>query len=185
LGDVTALLIEWSGGNPEARERLIPLVYRRLRALAGKALDRESVEVTLQPTALVHELYEKLIDRDRVVWQNRAHFFAIAAMLMRRILVDHARRRRADRRGGGVTKVTFADGVESVVPGSEVDVLAVDTALSELAALDADQARIVEMRFFGGLTGDETAEVLGISRSTVSREWSMARVFLRRRLAAA
>jgi RNA polymerase sigma-70 factor (ECF subfamily) len=185
LGDVTTLLIEWSQGDTAARERLIPLVYRQLRALAGKALQLEPSEVTLQPTALVHELYEKLVDRNRVVWQNRAHFFAIAAVLMRRMLVDHARRRRAQRRGGDVTRVTLTEGENGVVAGAQVDLLALDGALSELAAVDPDQARIVEMRFFGGLTGDETAEVLGISRATVTREWSMARVFLRRRLAAA
>ena len=184
-GDVTGLLLQWSEGRPEAREKLIPLVYRELRALANRSLRAERSDHTLQPTALVHEAYEKLVDQRSVHWQGRAHFFAVAAALMRRILLDHARRRLALRRGGGPQRVQID---EELVAGSgaaaNVDIIALDDALTALAELDAGQARIVELRFFAGLSLEETAEVVESSRATVHREWSMARAWLHRRLTA-
>lgn len=189
-GEVTELLLAWNEGRTEAREQLIPHVYRELRRRASRALAEERRENSLQPTALVHEVYEKLVDQRRVKWRDRAHFYAVAALLMRRILVDHARRRRALRRGAGVRPLSLAGmpgtGDEpGLTARAEVEVLAVDEAITELAALDPGQARIVELRFFGGLSVLETAEVVGMSRATVHREWAMARAWLRQRLAAA
>jgi RNA polymerase sigma factor (TIGR02999 family) len=181
-GDVTQLLLRWHEGSELARAELIRLVYRDLRAHAGRLLRAERGDHTLQPTALIHETYERLVDQRRVQWQNRAHFFAVAAGLMRRILVDHARRRGAVRRGRDPKKVELADDVAAAPAAPDVDVIAVDRALGELAALDPDQARIVELRFFGGLSVEETAEAMGISRATVHREWAMARAWLHRRL---
>lgn len=181
-GEVTRLLLRWNEGNAEAREQLIALVYRELRQLAGRSLRSERSDHTLQPTALVHEAYQRLIDQHSVRWQNRAHFFAVASALMRRILVDHARKRAAQRRGAGAEKIALSD-VEIGQPGLDVELLAVDDALTELAGFDPGQARIVELRFFGGLTEVETAEVVGQSRATVQREWALARAWLRRRLA--
>ena len=181
-GDVTRLLLQWSEGKREARDQLIPLVYRELRRLAVRSLKSERSDHTLQPTALVHEAYEKLVDQRQVHWKDRAHFFAASAALMRRILVDHARRRGALRRGGSAKKVSM-DGVE-VATAPDVEVLALDEALTELAGFDPDQARIVELRFFAGLSLPETAEAVGVSRATVHREWAMARAWLHRRLSA-
>ena len=175
-GDVTGLLLQWNEGKLQAREELIPRVYRELRALASRSLGRDSGEQTLQPTALVHELYQKLVDQRRVQWKNRAHFFALASELMRRILVDHARRRRAWRRGGRSTAVTLSEATLGISSGPDVDLIALDDALTGLSTLDAGQARIVELRFFGGLTIEETAEALGISPATVKREWATARL---------
>jgi RNA polymerase sigma-70 factor (ECF subfamily) len=180
--DVTALLLAWSQGNAEAREELIPIVYGELRRLAGRALRRESSDLTLQPTVLVHELYQRLIDQRRVKWRDRSHFYAVAGSLMRRIVVDHARRRKALRRGGSCSRVTLDTASEALAAEPEVDVIALDDALKELSRLSEIQARIVELRFFGGLSGDETAEALGISRRTVTRDWGVARVWLYRRL---
>jgi RNA polymerase sigma factor (TIGR02999 family) len=180
-GDVTGLLLEWSAGSEAARSKLVPLVYRELRRRARHALGSERSDHTLQPTALVHETYQRLVDQRRVQWQNRAHFFAVAAGLMRRILVDHARRRAALRRGGGARRIALSE-ADAPAVAAEVEVLAVDEALAQLAALDPDQARIVELRFFGGLTVEETAEVVGVSRATVHRDWAMARAWLRQRL---
>jgi RNA polymerase sigma factor (TIGR02999 family) len=179
--DMTGLLLEWSAGSDDARRSLIPLLYREMRRLAGRAMRAERRDHTLQPTALVHETWLKLIDQDRVQWRNRAHFFGVAAGLMRRILVDHARRRSAQRRSG--EKVALPD--ELAAPQEGVDVVALDGALVQLAALDETQARIVELRFFGGLTLEETAEAVGVSRATVCREWDMARAWLHAQLAAA
>jgi RNA polymerase sigma factor (TIGR02999 family) len=180
-GDVTLLLLEWNRGDPGAREKLIPLVYRELRRLAGRSLRGERADHTLQPTALVHEAYLKLVDQRRVRWRNRAHFFAVASALMRRILVDHARRRKAQKRGAGVARVS-ADETAAVPWARDVDVLDLDEALTELSDLDPGQGRVVELRFFGGLSIDETAEATGRSKATVNRDWSMAKAWLHDRL---
>jgi RNA polymerase sigma factor (TIGR02999 family) len=180
-GDVTRLLQSWTGGDRQAFDELAPLVYRELRALAAAYLRRERSDHTLQPTALVHEAYLRLIDQTRVEPQNRSHFFAIAANLMRQILVSHARRHRAAKRGAG-NKVALEEDAGVVQP-REVDLVALDEALSELTRLDPRQGRIVELRFFGGLTEDEIASVLGVSAITVKRDWRMARAVLRQQLA--
>jgi RNA polymerase sigma-70 factor, ECF subfamily len=181
-GDITGLLLEWNGGSGEAPAKLVTLVYRELRRRAGRALSGERPDLTLEPTGLVHETYQRLIDQRRVQWRNRAHFFAVAAVLMRRILVDHARRRAAQRRGGRGRTVSLEDVSAPSPQPDRVEVLAVDEALTQLAALDPDQARIVELRYFGGLGVEETAAVMGISRATVQRDWAMARAWLRHRL---
>jgi RNA polymerase sigma factor (TIGR02999 family) len=180
-GEVTALLRDWSGGDRQALERLLPLVYDELRRLAASYLRQERPDHTLQPTALVHEAYLRLVDQRRVAWQNRAHFFGIAAQMMRRILVDHARRRQASKRSAApVRVVTEAPDVAGSDRGTEL--LALDAALDGLARLDPDQARVVELRFFGGLTIEETAEVTSTSTATVKREWRTARAWLRREI---
>src|SRR5262245_10142661 len=178
---ITQLLIEWNNGRSGALEDLLPLVYRELRQLAAQRLRRERPDHTLQPTALVHEAYIRLVDQRRVHWKNRAHFYAAAAHIMRRILVDRARARKTDKRGGGWERVTL---VGDGTPGGsrDVDVLALDDALERLAAWDPQQERIVELRYFGGLTLEETAEVIGISTATVKREWAIARAWLRAQL---
>ena len=183
--DVTALLLALSRGEPKAREELIAVVYDRLRDLARRQLKGERDGHTLQPTALVHEVYQRLVDQDRVEWKSRAHFFGVAAVLMRRVLVDHARRTGAQRRGGGAQKMALTEEMAVAPGGLDVDILALDQALQELEGLDRDQARIVELRFFGGLSVEETAESLGVSRATVMRDWAMARAFLHGRLTAA
>ena len=178
---VTRLLREWSDGDQEALDRLIPLVYDELRRLARQYLRHERPGHTLQPTALVHEAYLKLVDQRRTRWQNRAHFFAVAAQLIRRILVDHARSHAAAKRGGGVSTLALETGPGLALEG-ELNVAALDDALSHLATLDARQARLVELRFFGGLNVAETAEVLGVSSATVKREWQTAKAWLYREL---
>lgn len=183
MSEVTQLLRDWSDGNSAAREELLQLVYRPLRELAGRHLQRERDGHTLQPTALVHELYLKLVKQRRVDWEDRRHFFAVAAQMMRRILVDHARRRKSDKRGGDMISIELDDALE-VAASASIDVVALDVALENLTAIFPQQAKIVELRFYGGLTIDETAEVLGISAATVSREWTMARAWLRRALSA-
>ena len=179
--DVTQILQEVSGGDRGAPARLMPLVYDELRRLADHYLRRERPDHTLQPTALVHEAYLHLIDQRRVDWQNRAHFFGVAAQLMRRILVDHARRHRASKRGGFQQKLTLDEAVDYSQP-RDVDLIALDDALDALAQLDARQSRIVELRFFGGLTIEETAEALSVSPATVKAEWKMAKAWLRREI---
>jgi RNA polymerase sigma factor (TIGR02999 family) len=175
---VTASLLALSAGDRPAAERILPLVYDELRRLAANYLRRERrPDHTLQPTALVHEAYLRLVDQSRVDWKNRAHFCAMASEMMRRILVDHARRHYAQKRGGAETRIALDDAV-SFPHDVGVDVVAVDEALFDLARLDSQQSRIVELRFFGGLTLDETAEVLNVSRSTVQREWNMAKAWL-------
>jgi RNA polymerase sigma factor (TIGR02999 family) len=159
----------------------VPVVYDELRRVARRNLRREPAGHILQTTALVHEAYVRLVDVDRLTLKNRTHFFAVAARLMRQILVDHARRQRADKRGGGATMVNL-DEVSPAAPTSSVDVLALDHALEALSALDTRQCRIVELRFFGGLTIDEVAEALDISTPTVEREWALAKAWLFRRL---
>ena len=184
--DVTGLLLAWRGGDKNAAERLVPAVYEELHRQAERAMRRENPEHTLQATALVNEAYLKLVDQSRVEWKNRAHFFGVAAQVMRRILVDHARGRQADKRGGGVARVTLDDanaGAANDGAGS-VDLLDLNDALEKLAVLDADQARVVELRYFTGLSIEETAEAMGTSPATVKREWSVARAWLKRELAA-
>lgn len=183
-GDVTRLLQEWRNGSQEALDRLIPLVYAELRTLAARYLSRERQDHTLQTTALVHEAYVKLIDQHSVDWQNRAHFFGIAANLMRRILVDDARHRRRHKRGDGVRPAALDEVPVAAVdpPLDAVDTIALDRALTELEKLDPLQARLVELRFFGGLTVEEAAAVLEVSPSTVKREWAIAKGWLYRAL---
>jgi RNA polymerase sigma factor (TIGR02999 family) len=181
MSEVTQLLREWSGGRQEARDELLGLVYEPLRAIAGRHLNREREGHTLQPTALVHELYLKLVDQRRVAWNDRAHFFAVAAQVMRRILVDHARRRNSDKRGGGVVPLTIGAALD-LAAAESFDVVALDVALENLEKIFPQQARIVELRFYAGLTIDETASVLGVSAATISREWTMARAWLRREM---
>ena len=180
--DVTRLLQQWSNGQEQALDRLVPHIHGELRTLAASYLRRERPDHTLQPTALVNEAFLKLIDQRAVKWQNRAHFFGIAAQAMRRILVDHARAHAADKRGGDVRKVPL-DAATLIGPAVDVDLLALDEALTRLAALDPQQSRIVELRFFGGLTIEETAEVMNISPATIGREWRMARAWLSAELA--
>lgn len=175
--EVTQLLQQWSAGRQEALDRLLPEIYAELRRLAASYLRRERPEHTLQPTALVHEAFLKLVDQRAVRWQNRAHFFGIAAQAMRRILVDHARAHTAAKRGAGETRVPLETAqLASAMP--DIDILALDEALGRLAALDPQQSRVVELRFFGGLTMEETAEVLQISPATVGREWTLAKAWL-------
>ena len=176
-GPVTQLLVAWTSGNRAALEELIPAVYPELRRIAGRYLRRERVGHTLQPTALVHEAYVKLVDQDRAQWQNRAQFFGVAAQLMRRILVDHAREHGAAKRGGGARPVTLVDAM-AASPDRGIDVLALDEALQRLTALYPEQGRLVELRYFGGLTIEETGEVLGLSPATVKRQWAVARAWL-------
>lgn len=178
---VTGLLIDWSNGDKGALERLMPLVYDELRKIARRHLSSEDTASTLQSTALVHEAYLRLVDQNRVQWQNRAHFFAVAARLIRRILIDHARRRHAGKRGGAATRLTLDEGLAA--PGqSTIDLIALDDALSALAGLDSQQAQVVELRFFAGLTIAETAEALAISTATVQRDWITAKAWLFDRL---
>jgi RNA polymerase sigma factor (TIGR02999 family) len=180
-GDVTRLLIAWNGGDAGALERLIPLVYGELRRQARGYLRKERSGHTLQPTALVHEVYLRLVDQSQVKWQNRAHFFGVAARAMREILVDHARKRRAAKRGGPDSLISIDD-VNPASPPKNLDLLDLDRTLKRLAALDERQARLVELRVFGGLTIDEAAEVLEISPATVSREWRHAETWLHREM---
>jgi len=179
--DVTSMLVAWSRGDSSVADRLMAAVYDDLRRKAAGILRHESPGHTLQPTALVNEAYLRLVDQKRVAWQSRAHFLAVAARLMRRVLIDYARRRRASKRGGEAVRVTLDDLAPASL-SSPLDLLVLDEALAELAALDARQARIVEMRAFGGLSVEETAEVLGVSPATVKRDWSFAQAWLERRL---
>lgn len=180
--DVTGLLRRWSEGDSDALASLIPMVYDELRRLAAHYLRIERPDHTLQPTALVHEAYLRLVGQTSMAWQNRAHFFGIAARTMRRILVEHARRRNAAKRDGGALRV--GDGIEGFVAsaGRDPEILALDEALTRLEGLDSQQAHIVELRFFGGLSVEETAEVAGVSTATVKRKWRTARAWLRQEL---
>jgi len=181
-GEVTRLLLAWNQGDQSAIERLMPLVYEELRRLAERHFRRERVGHTLQPTAVVHEAYFRLVDQTRVTWKNRGHFFAVASQAMRRILVDYARARAADKRGGGEKRVTLASAEVSSESAGELDLLALDEALTRLKSLDGAQAQIVELRFFGGLSIEETAEALETSPSSVKREFRSARAWLYREL---
>jgi RNA polymerase sigma-70 factor (ECF subfamily) len=182
--EITRILHAWRDGSREALERLIPLVYDELSTLASRQLAREWRHNRLQTTAVVHEAYVKLFDQRKIDWQNRGHFFAIAAQLMRRILVDHARRELRDKRGGAAVHLTLdaAAHVSQATPVDVVDTLALDGALQKLEQIDPQQARIVELRFFGGLTVDEAAAALGVSRATINREWAIAKGWLHREL---
>jgi RNA polymerase sigma factor (TIGR02999 family) len=180
-GSVTVLLGEWSRGNHDALNQLLPVVYAELRRVAARQLRRERPNHTLQPTALVHEAYLRLVDQRQLDWQGRAHFFGVAAQVMRRVLVDHARRRAADKRGQGVPRVPIDEAYE-VAASSELPILALDHALDRLQQLDANLARLVELRAFGGLTIEEAAHVLSVSPATVKRDWRTARAWLTREL---
>lgn len=181
--NVTQLLVDWSHGDPGALEKLTPLVYGELKRLATRYLRRERSEHTLQSTALVHEAYLRLIDQRQIQWQNRAQFYGIAAEMIRRILIDHARGRQAVKRGDGAIRLTLDDALAT--PGQrDLDLVALDDALSDLGRLDPRQGRLVELRFFAGLSIEESAEVLGISPATVKREWSAAKAWLYRELSA-
>jgi RNA polymerase sigma factor (TIGR02999 family) len=185
--NVTQLLVKWSEGDQKALEHLMPLVYSELRRLASNYLRRERQNHTLQPTALVNEAYLKLVDQKTAHWQNRAQFYGVAAQLMRRILVDHARQHQAAKRGGSdqqrlsITSAGELGGKQLAIQPS-IDLLALHEALEELTAMDSQQGRIVELKFFGGLSIEETAEVMGIGHATVERDWKMARAWLRRKL---
>lgn len=192
-GEVTRLLLRWRAGDAAALEALVPLVYEELRAMARRQLARERGPHTLQRTALVHEAFMRMVDQTQVDWQGRSQFFAIASQMMRRVLVDHARRRGAAKRGAGALRVdldavlAMEDGDAAgdrapAAPGAEVDFAAVHESLERLEALDPDQGRLVELRFFGGLSIREAAEVMGISPATAKREWAMARAWLQRDL---
>lgn len=181
--DVTGLLIDWRGGNREALERLVPLVYDELRRVARAQLRREPVGHSLEATALVHEVYMRLVNVDQMTVDGRAHFLALSARLMRQILVDHARRRQAAKRGGDVPLVALNE-VADVAGPPGVDILALDQALDEMAEFDARQRDLVELKFFAGLTIDEAATALGISSATVEREWALAKAWLYQRLSA-
>ena len=181
MHEVTELLLSWRQGDAAALDRLIPVVYDELRRVARRRLRGESPGHALQATALVHEVYIRLVDVDRMTLTSRAHFFGVAATLMRQILVDHARRRRADKRGGDVTVLSL-DEVVATAWTSSVDVLALNEALDALASIDDRQCRVVELRFFAGLTIDEAAEALAVSPATVEREWALAKAWLYRRL---
>ena len=181
-GDVTELLLQWSSGSEAALQRLMPLVYEECRRIAARQMRGEREEHTLSPSALVNELYLRLVDQRRTTWSNRAHFFGIAAQLMRRVLVDHARARLAEKRDGGRLVVSLDAADDVATPSPLTDVLGIDEALRRLGELDPDQQRIVELRFFAGLTVDETAHVLGRSARTVKREWQLAKAWLFREL---
>lgn len=174
---VTALLDGWSRGESAARERLMPLVYSELRRIAARQLRHERVDHTLQPTALVHEAYLRLVDQRHVDWRGRAHFFGVVAQVMRRVLVDHARRRGAKKRGDDLRRVSLEDTSEVTAPG-EIPILALDRALERLENVDPDLARLVELRAFAGISNDEAARLLNVSPSTTKREWRTAKAWL-------
>ena len=176
--DVTQLLLKWSSGNQDALSELLPLVYRELQKIAHRYLSRERSSNTLQTTALVHEAYLKLIDQTCVQWQNRAHFFGIAAQAMRRILVDNARQRLADKRGAGAEKVSIDEGLIDISDERAGNLIDLDDALQNLAKIDEQKSQLVELRYFGGLSIEETAEVLGVSVATVNRQWRLAKAWL-------
>ena len=181
---VTELLLQWNSGDDAAREKLIPLVYDELRRLSKQCLARQRSNHTLQSTALVHEAYLRLIGNSSISWNSRVHFFAVAAQLMRNILVDHARMKNAKKRGGGCVTLVLDDGL-AVSKQRELDLVALDDALNGLAALDERQCRIIELRFFGGLSIDETSQALEISPATVKREWATAKIWLLREMSRA
>jgi RNA polymerase sigma-70 factor, ECF subfamily len=179
---ITAMLREWGGGDRDALEKLMPLVYNELHKQAARYLRRERPNHTLQPTALIHEAYVKLVGQREPNWESRTHFFAIAAQAMRRILIDHARAKHQEKRGGDNITLALDDAALVITDEQNVDLLALDEALDRLSEIDEHQVRIVELRFFSGLSLEETAEALGISRATVAREWSIAKTWLRREL---
>ncbi len=180
---ITQMLRKWSGGNREALEDLMPLVYDELHKQAARFLNRERRDHTLQATALIHETYLKLIDQREVNWESRTHFFAIAANLMRRILVDYARQKHREKRGGDMVKLPLEEAALVVVSKEKsIDLMALDEALTKLEKIDEQQARIVELRYFSGLSLEETAEALRVSRTTIANDWAMAKAWLHREL---
>jgi len=179
---VSELLRDWTKGDPKAFNNAAPTLYKELRRIAKRYFRKERSDHTLQCTALVHEAYLRLAENRGILWQSRAHFYAVAAQMMRQILVDHARRRARAKRGGLQEKLPLNEALELAQPKASLDLLTVDAALDELAALDAQQCRIVELRYFAGLTIDETADALGVSRTTVQRDWASARAWLFQRL---
>lgn len=179
--EVTRLLKDWSSGDREALDQLMPLVYKELRRIAHRHLRRERPDHTLQTTALVNEAYLRLIDQRQACWQNRSQFFAVAARLMRRILVDYARARLYAKRGGGLVRVTLGE-VAEIAGEQTAEVVALDEALNALAVLDERKSQIVELRFFGGLSIEETAEALAVSPGTVMRDWTLAKAWLQREI---
>lgn len=180
--NITQMLRDWGDGKPGVIDDLLPLVYSELHRQAAAYLRRERPNHTLQTTALVNEAYLKLIDQRHVEWKSRGHFFAIAAQVMRRILVDHARTRHREKRGGSAEDVPLEEALLAVADESDVDVIALDEALTRLAKFDPEQERLVELRYFAGLSLDEAADVLGISRATAAREWAVAKAWLHREL---
>jgi len=180
--DITQILRDWTRGESDAINELMPLVYEELRRQAARHLRRENRDHTLQTTALIHEAYLKLIDQRNVEWQNRLHFFAIASQAMRRILVDHARTKHREKRGGNDNKVPLDDALAVGTAERNVDLIALDEALTRLGAIDEQQVRVVELRYFSGLSLEDTADALGISRATAARDWSMAKAWLHREL---
>ena len=177
LSGITELLIDWNRGDKGALDRLMPIVYNELRVVARHHLSLEDREHTLQSAALVNETYIRLVDQERVQWRNRAHFFAISARMMRRILVDHARQRRAEKRGGVLPRLSL-DESAGVAKHTDLDLVALDQAMEALSRLDPQQARVIELRFFGGLTIEEISEALDISAATVTRDWVTAKAWL-------
>lgn len=180
--EITRMLREWSGGNREVFDELLPLVYNELHKQAARYLRRERQDHTLQPTALINEAYLKLIDQRDVNWENRTHFFAIAAQAMRRILVDHARTKHREKRGGDEANLPLEEAITVVVDEKNIDLIALDGALTRLEMKDKQQTRIVELRYFSGLSLEEAAEALNISRTTAARDWAMAKAWLHREL---
>ena len=176
--EVTRLLVRLTDGDRGVLDELLPLIYGELRRLAAGYLRRERVGHTLQPTALVHEAYLRLVDQTQVRWQNRAHFLGVAAQMMRRILVDHARAHEAGKRGGEFQKLSLDENIDASGEGRDINLVALDDALERLAEIDPQKSKIVELRFFGGLSVEETAEVLGVSAPTVKRQWRMAKAWL-------
>lgn len=181
-GASTQLLKEWSDGNTLVLQELMPLVYQELRKQAARYMRREKPGHTLQTTALIHETYLKLVDQRQVDWKNRAHFFGISSKIMRRILLDHARARASEKRGGRAINIELEEDLAVAQDPKTVDLIALDEALNRLAAIDERQARIVELKYFSGLSLDETAEVLKLSRTTVANNWNVARAWLYREL---
>jgi RNA polymerase sigma factor (TIGR02999 family) len=176
---VTQLLLDWNRGNPAALDRLLPMIQSELHDIARGHLRHERADHSLEPSALVNELYLRLVDQERVSWRDRAHFFGVSAQIMRRILVDHARRKQSAKRGGELTRITLSDAL-GMPESDKVDLVFLDDVLTRLGEIFPQQCRVVELRFFAGLTVEETAEALGISTATVSREWTMAKAWLRR-----
>jgi len=179
---VTELLREWTSGNSAAMDELLPYIYDELRRRAARYLRRERINHTLQTTALVHEAYLKLVDQKSVQWKDRGHFFAVAAQAMRRILVDHAKHKNRAKRGGDLPDLQIDTSIENAILESKVDIESLDEALSRLAIIDPDQERLVELRFFAGLSLEEAAAVMDISRATAAREWQVAKSWLHREL---
>ena len=180
--DVTGLLQKWGEGDRDVLNQLLPAVYDELHRMAARYLRHERPDHTFQPTALINEAYVRLVDQKNVKWENRAHFFAIAANIMRRILVDHARGHQAAKRGGSMIKLPLDEAVHRAPKQEEMDLVALDEALTQLAKIDPEQSRLVELRYFAGLTIEETAQVMGISPATVKRKWTISRAWLRREI---